>query len=85
VAALPIGAYEPRWFMKPAHQDPDEAVRAFGDVRAQVFMAIHHNTFPLTDEPPEEPALRLRAASEQAKLGENRLWVPEPGEYRTVG
>lgn len=82
IAALPIGAYEPRWFMKVAHQDPEEAVQAYRDLAADHFMAIHHNTFRLTDEPPEEPALRLQAEWQRRGLPPAKLWVPNPGDYR---
>lgn len=85
VAALPIGAYEPRWFMKVAHQSPEEAVQAYRDLHAQTFMAVHHNTFPLTDEPADEPAKRLGIAWERAGYSYSRLWVPQPGEDAVFG
>ena len=81
IAALPIGAYEPRWFMKVAHQSPEEAVQAYRDLHAKTFLAVHHNTFRLTDEPPDEPARRLRVAWERAGYAPNRLWIPQPGEH----
>jgi N-acyl-phosphatidylethanolamine-hydrolysing phospholipase D len=62
-ALLPIGAYEPRWFMKPAHMDPDEAVRAWRDLGGQGHLvAMHWGTFILTDEPALEPPERTRHA-----------------------
>jgi N-acyl-phosphatidylethanolamine-hydrolysing phospholipase D len=81
LAALPIGAYEPRWFMKVAHQSPEEAVQAYRELRAQSFLAVHHNTFRLTDEPPDEPARRLRVAWERAGYSPSKLWIPDPGEF----
>jgi L-ascorbate metabolism protein UlaG (beta-lactamase superfamily) len=65
VAVLPIGAYAPRWFMSTQHIDPSEAVRIACDIGAQHLLGIHWGTFPLTDEPWEEPAVRLRSAIEQ--------------------
>jgi L-ascorbate metabolism protein UlaG (beta-lactamase superfamily) len=62
VALLPIGAYEPRWFMTPAHMNPDEAVRAHLDVRARVSVGMHFGTFQLTDEPIDEPLRALARA-----------------------
>lgn len=63
VILLPIGAYEPRWFMRPVHMDPDEAVQAFLALRSRdraghhaVMVPLHWGTFELTDEPMDEPA-----------------------------
>lgn len=66
VAVLPIGAYEPRWFMSTQHTDPAEAVQIATDIGAEHLLGIHWGTFPLTDEPWDEPprlledAIRLR-------------------------
>lgn len=62
VAILPIGAYAPRWFMNTQHTDPAEAVQIATDVGAQHLLGIHWGTFPLTDEPWEEPARLLDSA-----------------------
>ena len=64
VAILPIGAYEPRWFMQTQHCTPEEALRIGEDCGAQQVLGIHWGTFPLTDEPYMEPEERLRAAAE---------------------
>ena len=61
LALLPIGAYEPRWFMSPVHMAPDEAVKAHGILGAKTSVAIHHGTFQLTDEGIDTPAKQLRA------------------------
>jgi len=55
VAILPIGAYAPRWFMSTQHTDPAEALQIATDVGAQHLLGIHWGTFPLTDEPWDEP------------------------------
>jgi L-ascorbate metabolism protein UlaG (beta-lactamase superfamily) len=60
IALLPIGAYEPRWFMSPVHMAPDEAVRAHEILGAQTSIAIHHGTFQLTDEGIDTPRKRLK-------------------------
>ena len=65
VALLPIGAYEPRWFMGPVHMNPDDAVRAHLDVRARVSIAMHFGTFQLTDEAIDEPVRALEAAKRE--------------------
>lgn len=62
VALLPIGAYEPRWFMAPMHMNPDEAVRAHLDVKARLSLAMHFGTFQLTDEGIDEPLRALDRA-----------------------
>ncbi len=62
VALLPIGAYEPRWFMGPAHMNPEEAVRAHLDLGAALSIGMHFGTFQLTDEPIDEPVRALRAS-----------------------
>ena len=50
LALLPIGAYEPRWFMSPVHMAPDDAVRAHKILAAKTSIAIHHGTFQLADD-----------------------------------
>ncbi len=59
VAILPIGAYEPRWFMKSQHTDPAQAVQVAIDCGAQHLLGVHWATFQLTDEPWDEPAQLL--------------------------
>jgi L-ascorbate metabolism protein UlaG (beta-lactamase superfamily) len=63
LAFLPIGAYEPRWFMSPVHMGPDEAVRAHQILAAGTSIAIHHGTFQLSDEGLDTPQRQLLAAS----------------------
>lgn len=62
LALIPIGAYEPRWFMSAAHMDPAEAVLVHREVGARRSIAMHWGTFQLTDEAREEPVRRLEAA-----------------------
>ncbi|MBS1186463.1 MAG: metal-dependent hydrolase [Burkholderiaceae bacterium] len=79
-AMLPIGAYAPRWFMRPQHIDPNEAVKAYQAVKAKNFIAMHWGTFKLSDEPLDEPPTVLRAAWEREHLPEQRLHVPAVGQ-----
>lgn len=82
---IPIGAYEPRWFMRPHHMSPEEAVRTYLDLGGQgTFMGIHWGTFILTDEPVAEPPERARAAWADAGLRPADLWIPAFGETRVV-
>lgn len=85
---LPIGAYEPRWFMRPVHMDPDEALDAFTVLTRQhpahptVMIPMHWGTFVLTDEPVDEPVRRTREGWQARGLDAGRLWVLSPGETR---
>ncbi len=62
LALLPIGAYRPRWFMAPAHIDPEEAVCAHETLGAGTSLAIHFGTFAQADDGEFEPRDALRAA-----------------------
>jgi L-ascorbate metabolism protein UlaG (beta-lactamase superfamily) len=62
LSLIPIGAYEPRWFMKDAHMNPEEAVRVHREVGSRRSLAMHWGTFQLTDEGLEEPVRALAAA-----------------------
>ena len=80
LAVIPIGAYEPRWFMADQHVDPDEAVRVFALCDAHYALAHHWGCFQLTSEPRDEPPQRLAAALARARLDPARFRVQEPGE-----
>ena len=84
-AMLPIGAYEPRWFMEPQHMGPEEAVEAARLLGARRLVAMHWGTFKLTDEPIGEPPVRARAAFEKAGDRERELWILDVGETRALG
>lgn len=79
LALIPIGAYEPRWFMKDAHMNPAEAVRVHREVGARRSIAMHWGTFQLTDEGREQPARDLEGARQVSDdfqvldLGESTL------------
>ncbi len=83
-AMLPIGAYDPSWFMSKQHMNPEEAVQAFEDLGAARFVAMHWGTFKLTDEPLDEPPQRLDAEWTRRKWPREKLHVLAVGESLTV-
>lgn len=81
VAMIPIGAYEPRWFMRHSHMNPEEAVATHRAIRARRSVTIHHGTFAgLTDEGRDEPVRDLFAAMDAAGLARGDFLVPGFGE-----
>jgi L-ascorbate metabolism protein UlaG (beta-lactamase superfamily) len=79
-AILPIGSYEPRWFMRDMHMNPQDAVRALADCGAELALAHHHGTFQLTDEPIDAPAKDLAAALDAAGVARERFVALKPGQ-----
>lgn len=84
LALIPIGAYEPRWFMAPMHMNPAEAVQTHCDVGARLSLAMHWGTFQLTDEAREDPPRALAAALAAAGLADDAFKVLAPGATITV-
>ena len=80
LALLPIGAYEPRWFMEDQHMNPDDAVKALADCGAQQALAHHNGTFQLTDEAIDAPRRDLIAALDAAGIAHDRFIAPTPGQ-----
>jgi N-acyl-phosphatidylethanolamine-hydrolysing phospholipase D len=88
---MPIGAYDPRWFMHVMHVNPDEAIQACMDLVAPypehpmpLVLAIHWGTFRLTDEPMDEPPRRAREQWRERGLEPERLWIARFGETRQL-
>ena len=82
VALLPIGAYEPRWFMAPMHMNPAEAVKAHLALGARRSVGMHFGTFPLTDEAIDAPLVALEAARREAGVDTfDTLGFGETGVY----
>lgn len=84
LALLPVGAYEPRDFMRPVHMDPEEAVRACADAGAARMASMHWGTFLLTREPVLEPLERVRRAWADAGRPREDLWDLAVGGSRTL-
>ncbi|MCX2982494.1 MBL fold metallo-hydrolase [Halieaceae bacterium IMCC14734] len=82
LVAVPIGAYEPQAMMRESHMNPEEALRAALDLRAETAVAIHFGTFDLSDEPLDEPPRRFREAAADTELGDGGAWVLNIGETR---
>ncbi len=87
-ACVPIGAYDPRWFMRSVHMSAEEGVRAYSELCAAhpdartVLVPMHWGTFKLTDEPLAEPPERALAAWRAAGLREELFWRLDHGETR---
>ena len=88
---IPIGAYDPRWFMHSMHVDAEEGVRIYQDLIAPhagkplpLMLGIHWGTFRLTDEPMDEPPRRAQARWRAVGLDADRLWIARFGETRRL-
>jgi len=84
IAMLPIGAYEPRWFMRDQHIDPDEAVRIHRDLGAKMSLGIHWGTFELTDEALDEPPRALARARQAQGVPESAFFTLAIGQTRRL-
>lgn len=84
LAILPIGAYEPRWLLRPVHTDPDDAVRACSDLGARRMAPMHWGTFLLSREPVLEPLHRVREAWDTAGMAREDLWDLPIGTSRLL-
>ncbi len=79
-ALMPIGAYEPEWFMGMQHVTPEEAIQAFLDVGAETFIPMHYGAFRLADDTPQEALDRLLADWRRRELDSSRLKMLKHGE-----
>ena len=79
LALIPIGAYEPRWFMAPVHCNPAEAVQIHRDVGARRSIGMHWGTFQLTDEGRDTPPAALAEAVTAAGIRPDEFRVVAPG------
>src|SRR5580704_1748482 len=79
-AILPIGAYEPRWFMRDQHMNPAEAVQAFVDCGAELAFGHHYGTFQLTDEAIDAPLIALAEALKAAGVSPEQFRTLRPGQ-----
>ena len=84
LSILPIGAYEPRWFMKDIHLNPAEAVKAHIDLNSEQSLGMHFGVFQLTWEPVDQPVTDLDTALQANQIGTGRFWALEPGQARVI-
>jgi L-ascorbate metabolism protein UlaG (beta-lactamase superfamily) len=84
LALLPVGAYEPNWFMKAVHMNPEEAVRACAELGARRMATMHWGTFVLSAEPLLDPLRKAAAAWAQAGRPRADLWDLAVGETRMM-
>ena len=84
LALLPIGAYLPRWFMKPMHTSPADTLLAYSDLHAQRAMAVHFGTFQLGDDGQYQAAEELARLRHDAGITDEAFWIPDFGEGREI-
>lgn len=80
IALLPIGAYDPEWFMSAQHMNPEEALQAFQDLGARYFVPMHYGTFKLSDDTPSEALYRLEQGSCKLGISQERIFCLRHGE-----
>jgi L-ascorbate metabolism protein UlaG (beta-lactamase superfamily) len=85
LALLPIGAYEPRWFMAPQHMNPADAVEALRILGARAALGYHWGTFRLTDEAVDDPPRDLARALAERGIPERRFLAMRPGQVWPSG
>jgi L-ascorbate metabolism protein UlaG (beta-lactamase superfamily) len=83
-AMLPIGAYEPRWFMRWSHMNPDDAVQAFERLGRPPTLGIHFGTWQLTDEAVDAPEAALAAALAARGINATQFRAVQPGQVWDV-
>lgn len=84
LALMPIGAYEPEWFMTSQHVNPEEAIQAFIDVGAETMIPMHYGTFRLADDTAREALDRMEAARCARGIPPERIRVLSHGETLVV-
>jgi N-acyl-phosphatidylethanolamine-hydrolysing phospholipase D len=85
LAALPIGAYEPRWFMRRQHVDPAQALQIHRDIRARQSLGVHWGVFEMADESLDEPPRALAAARAAIGMADQEFFVLRVGETWQLG
>ncbi|GAA0368609.1 L-ascorbate metabolism protein UlaG (beta-lactamase superfamily) [Bacillus horti] len=79
-ALIPIGAYDPEWFMKVSHMTPEEAVQTYLDLGAKKFIPMHYGAFRLADDTAEEALMRLKNEWERREISGQELVIMDLGQ-----
>lgn len=83
ISFLPIGAFEPRWFMKVVHMSPQDAINAHKVLGSSKSIAMHFGSFHLSDETFDEPVKQLKKDLEKENFSNEAFWIAQPGNsYR---
>lgn len=80
LSMLPIGSYHPRWLMQPMHVNPEESVLAHQDLKSKKSIGIHYKTFPMSDEPYEQPVIDLASAKRKYDIPTDAFIAPDFGQ-----
>lgn len=80
IALMPIGAYDPEWFMAAQHVNPEESLQAFLDLGAKYFVPMHYGAFKLADDTPQEALERLETARQAKGISKDRMFLLQHGE-----
>lgn len=81
--AVPIGAYEPRDFMRRQHNNPDEAIQIMLDTQARYALGVHWGSFELSNESLDQPPKDIQNALSARNIPASRFWLPKQGEILT--
>lgn len=84
LSLIPIGAYEPRWFMKDAHLNPKDSLKAFQDLESKKMFGIHFGTFKLTDEGYNDPMDALREEIQSLNMDAQKVIIPTFGKPYSI-
>ena len=84
LALISIGAYEPRWFMKDMHINPEEAVQIHQDIKAKYSIGVQWGTFQLTSEPIDDPPIKLEEALVLRNIASEEFELLDIGEIRVI-
>ncbi|MGD7024228.1 MBL fold metallo-hydrolase [Rossellomorea vietnamensis] len=80
IILMPIGAYEPEWFMRDSHINPEDAVKAFAEMNGELFIPMHYGAYRLADDTGPEARERLLAEWERKNMDERKLKMLDIGE-----
>ncbi len=80
ISILPIGAYEPRWFMQKQHMNPSEAIQTHIDLGSKLSIGTHFGTFQLANEGFNDPVQHLREHLTLLNIEYTQFIAPEHGQ-----